>query len=255
MLDMVPWEKINDFLLKIETCEDVGVFADTALKSMGELVYFDKGLAYILNGAGAVVGEKYCNFQQQVSEAYLEYYSKLDIPRSPGRDWKKEPPGVEPLLRFVDWSQMEQGEYYTDYIEPQKLKYSCHMSLRDRDGITRVTFVWDRSHDVPFGEMEQKVIAGLLPHMNNRVCSLYRNALSDSRNTRGRILLETAGLTKREMEIVRLLCQGVSQAKISKMLYISATTTRKHITHIYEKLKVSSMQELLVRLFNSHTNS
>ena len=39
------------------------------------------------------------------------------------------------------------------------------------------------------------------------------------------------------------------------MLYISATTTRKHITHIYEKLKVSSMQELLVRLFNSHTNS
>ena len=93
MLDMVPWEKINDFLLKIETCEDVGVFADTALKSMGELVYFDKGLAYILNGAGAVVGEKYCNFQQQVSEAYLEYYSKLDIPRSPGRDWKRSRPG------------------------------------------------------------------------------------------------------------------------------------------------------------------
>jgi DNA-binding CsgD family transcriptional regulator len=41
---------------------------------------------------------------------------------------------------------------------------------------------------------------------------------------------------------------------ISKSLYISKATTYKHIAHIYEKLHVSSLQELLVRLLQ-HENS
>ena len=55
-------------------------------------------------------------------------------------------------------------------------------------------------------------------------------------------------LTSREAEIANLLCRGVSTANINRALYIAQSTTYKHIEHIYEKLHVSSQQELLVRL-------
>ncbi|MGI6506815.1 MAG: helix-turn-helix transcriptional regulator [Saccharofermentanales bacterium] len=254
MQDAIPWVKINDYLLKIENCKDVDEYATKALESMGDLVPFDKGLAYIMNGAGTIVGEKYCNFPQQLSKAYLEYYSKLDIVRSPGRDLKKEPPGTTPIIQFADWSLMGRTKYYVDYIEPQKLKYSCHMILRDQSGISRLCFVWDRSKDEPFSQLEQKMLRIVMVHMNNLASALFRRSLTNSRSIRLGIMLEMAELTMREKEIVRLLCQGVSQAEISKKLYISAATTRKHITHIYKKLNVSSLQELLVLLFNSRTH-
>ena len=59
---------------------------------------------------------------------------------------------------------------------------------------------------------------------------------------------ETANLTPRETEIAKLLCQGVKPANISKALYISLPTAYKHISNIYEKMHVTSRQELLVKL-------
>ena len=58
------------------------------------------------------------------------------------------------------------------------------------------------------------------------------------------------GLTKRETEIANLLCQGMTVQNISAVLYIVVTTTYKHIAHIYEKVGVSSQQELLVKMLN-----
>ncbi|MBQ8063256.1 MAG: DNA-binding response regulator, partial [Clostridia bacterium] len=59
--------------------------------------------------------------------------------------------------------------------------------------------------------------------------------------------------TDREVEIVDLICQGISPANISKILHIATSTTYKHIAHIYEKFHVSSRQELLVKLLNQST--
>ena len=55
-------------------------------------------------------------------------------------------------------------------------------------------------------------------------------------------------LTKREQEVVELLCRGLSPAHVSKTLKISVSTAYKHIAHIYKKLNVSSQQELLVKV-------
>ena len=53
------------------------------------------------------------------------------------------------------------------------------------------------------------------------------------------------GLTPREQEVFVLLAQGRSSTFISKELFISTNTVRKHIAHVYEKLGVHSRQELL----------
>lgn len=59
-----------------------------------------------------------------------------------------------------------------------------------------------------------------------------------------------ANLTAREIEVVDLLIQGIAPQEIAKILYISMSTTYKHITHIYGKFQVSNRQELMCRLLS-----
>lgn len=85
-----------------------------------------------------------------------------------------------------------------------------------------------------------------IPHLNNLHKNFYYQGFS--RKVIKRATWETANLTARETEIANLLCQGISPANISRTLYISLSTTYKHIANIYKKMHVSSQQELLVRL-------
>ena len=48
------------------------------------------------------------------------------------------------------------------------------------------------------------------------------------------------GLTSRELEVLRLLIEGLSDQEIAHALYISRRTVTTHVGHIYDKLGVSS---------------
>ena len=58
-------------------------------------------------------------------------------------------------------------------------------------------------------------------------------------------------LTKREIEVLQLLCKGRSKAYIGEDLFISENTVRSHTKHIYEKLNVHSKQEILNMMTDS----
>ncbi len=49
-----------------------------------------------------------------------------------------------------------------------------------------------------------------------------------------------AGLTDREVEIVRLLVKGLSRHEMAKQLIVSEHTVRHHLEHIYDKVGVST---------------
>jgi len=53
----------------------------------------------------------------------------------------------------------------------------------------------------------------------------------------------TAELTPRESEVHELLAQGLTNEEIAKQLFISLSTTKVHVKHIYEKLGVRSRLE------------
>ncbi|MGD1996451.1 MAG: response regulator transcription factor [Anaerolineae bacterium] len=53
-------------------------------------------------------------------------------------------------------------------------------------------------------------------------------------------------LTDRELEVLRLAAQGITNYDIAQQLYISVRTVEAHLTHIYNKLGVSSRTEAVV---------
>ena len=48
------------------------------------------------------------------------------------------------------------------------------------------------------------------------------------------------GLTDRELDVLRLLCRGLTNRKIGDELFISVKTVGRHVENIYAKIGVST---------------
>lgn len=64
----------------------------------------------------------------------------------------------------------------------------------------------------------------------------------------GRSLPGLERLSRREIEVVRMLLRGDRVPVIARQLFISQSTVRNHLSSVFRKLRVSSQQELIVLL-------
>jgi HD-GYP domain-containing protein (c-di-GMP phosphodiesterase class II) len=83
-------------------------------------------------------------------------------------------------------------------------------------------------------ELKQDVIAGRLDS------AAVAGVLEAAGHARSRRLDHAAGLTGREVDVLRLLARGMSSKQIAERLVISPKTARNHIEHIYAKIGASS---------------
>jgi DNA-binding CsgD family transcriptional regulator len=50
-------------------------------------------------------------------------------------------------------------------------------------------------------------------------------------------------LTRRELEILRLMSEGLSNAELARMLWVTEQTVKFHLSNIYRKLGVANRTE------------
>lgn len=56
--------------------------------------------------------------------------------------------------------------------------------------------------------------------------------------------------TEKELRVIQMLLEGQSNSEIALQLGVSTRAVEHHLTHIYERLEVSSRAEAIVKLLH-----
>lgn len=124
-------------------------------------------------------------------------------------------------------------------------------AMRDRQGIARTCPEQVRhAHDlatlrctIAGPELEAAWTEGSALSVEEAVAYALRGRRSGDRPVSGWDSLTTA-----EKEVVRLVCQGLSNPEVGRRLFISPRTVGHHLTHVYDKLGVRSRGALAKEL-------
>ena len=83
----------------------------------------------------------------------------------------------------------------------------------------------------------------LAPSVTRRVIEEFVRRPPSSGRT---VPSEVAELTARELEVLRLIAKGLSNAEIAKELFVSDTTVKTHVAHVLTKLGVRDRVQAVV---------
>ncbi|MCD7815887.1 MAG: helix-turn-helix transcriptional regulator [Bacteroides sp.] len=245
------WEKVYDFVYECGKVHDPKKFCQEIAQHVGELCPCDHVRVFFLDGNDHVADRYLIGVSKKKVDLYFDYFSEVEdgkykIPR--GLLDETDPYKEDSVVHIRDWTKVADDEFVRDYVRPLGLSCSLGFSLFNASGHHAVAFCLDRTRAEHFSPMEIQNLNYAVPLLNNH----YKNfsSVSMGRKKMVNISPEFSGLTHREAEVVMLLCTGISTDSISRKLHISRSTVYKHIAHIYEKLKVSSRQELLAYFMN-----
>lgn len=88
--------------------------------------------------------------------------------------------------------------------------------------------------------------APMSPEIARRVVEAFHTPFRPDPST-----VDDVKLSKRETEILELLCEGLANKEIADRLEISVETVRVHLKHVYEKLHVRSRTEAAMKFRDS----
>jgi DNA-binding NarL/FixJ family response regulator/class 3 adenylate cyclase len=88
----------------------------------------------------------------------------------------------------------------------------------------------------------------LAPSVTRRVIEEFvRRPLASARTLPAKL----EGLTARELEVLKLLARGLSNAEIAKELFVSETTVKTHVAHVLMKLDLRDRVQAVVLAYES----
>jgi predicted ATPase/DNA-binding CsgD family transcriptional regulator len=111
-------------------------------------------------------------------------------------------------------------------ISPRRSGYNAAITtLKQRLGEEAFTEAWDRGRRRQLNEVIARALSEQI--------SPASRAASPSQIARG-------GLTAREVEVLRLVCDGRSNREIGEQLFVSERTAQTHVQHILTKMDVNT---------------
>lgn len=144
-------------------------------------------------------------------------------------------------VRFSDSlsrRERERNPWYQGVMRPHSVEYECKLWLPAPSGEARAFFLSRSAAERDFVERDISVLNLLRPHLA---------AIRDRWERRRR----PPGLTDRELEVIWLIREGLTNQEIADRLVISTGTVRTHLENIFEKLGVHTRTAAVARAFNT----
>jgi DNA-binding CsgD family transcriptional regulator len=135
---------------------------------------------------------------------------------------------AEPLriTDVVSRARFRKSPFYSAVMRPLGFEHEIKLWLPAPPGHARF-FELERGSGPGFDERDRSFLSLLRPHLAGLRSRWERRPPLPS-------------LTERELDVLALVAQGLTNRQISRRLFISPATVRTHLEHIYDKLGVHS---------------
>lgn len=168
------------------------------------------------------------NIDEQAMREHASTWQYID-PITPLLRAKQRPTLVDEVMAA---SELKKTAFYNEFLKPCGMHHGVNVYfLRDGEDIGDLR-IWRAKGAPPFGQLEITLLHLLEPWF---VRALPKND-------------ETTQLTPREQEVVTLVCKGMEDKEVARLLNISFTTVRTHLNHALKKLDCANRTELASRL-------
>ena len=140
----------------------------------------------------------------------------------------------------------ERTRVYRDVWHPKGMFWGLFISLVHKDVPLAVIGIQRDKNSSDFSERDLYIMNTFKDPLERKFFSLMEDRKLAGNAGADRILKTSAsyGLTKRETEIVTLVCAGKGSDEMCQILYITHATLSKHLSNIYAKTKVKNRTQL-----------
>jgi DNA-binding CsgD family transcriptional regulator len=136
--------------------------------------------------------------------------------------------------------QLHRLDYYDQALQPLGIEHEVRLWLSAPSGIARYYFISRRKEDGDFSDSNREMLDLLRP---------FLVAVHEQFDVQAPTSENADGLTSRETEILGWVARGKTNKEIAGLLIVSPHTVRKHLEHVYEKLRVNSRTAAVARVF------
>ena len=255
MLDMQQneWEKINEIISKINEVDEIRAMREKFLKELKLLIYFDLAdfcLSDFRAGKAVslidpVVISRYSKkFEELFTFKYEKQFEQFDYTK-----WIFSNPDsiVFKESDIINNDARMKSAYYINYLKPLDLINVAGMSLAHKGIQLGAVNLYRTEQRGDFTDKDLYILNQFLPHLTRKLMIRHReSAKSLDRDKKiTSILTSEYNLSKREIEILKLVCDGKNNKEISEMLSITVNTVKKHMGNILYKFQVENRFQLV----------
>ena len=242
------WQYLLQMVTRVNYCDSYTETCDTILQQMRTLIPFQTGMIFqVSRENGRVVLGNPITTEPTDDKADHAFLKDSIYPH--WNEFISAPYSV--VFRQSDIiapSKMEKTRVYRELWMPRNIHWGLFVSLVSKDCSMAVLGLLRGHDDVDFSARDIYIMNTLKDPLERKYNSLYEGRLQRSGGmTHPERIAKTASrfsLTKRETEIVGLVCLGNSSEDMCQRLYITHATLSKHLSNIYSKTKVRNRTQL-----------
>jgi len=163
-------------------------------------------------------------------DRWVRYYSRHDPFQQEGVS-RSSVCKVDDILPYRRWVNLK---IYNEFYQPQNIHYKLSMYLLSSTRILGLIGMFRSRKHQDFSKEDVAKARVLVPHLTTAV----ENLIQLQELTPRTLVVKEYQLTKREIDVVRCVCQGLTNDEIGKRLYISRFTVETHLKNIFDKTGV-----------------
>lgn len=243
------WITMNDMLLELYSIEDITYVKEKFLHLIRLLIpYSQASFTYIDKHSRVIDMNKsvFVDIDEDLLKKYNDNYYKFDYVFNTFNYMKSV---VYRDTDILDENIRRKTKFYQEFLLPQNVPYAGGLILVKDTNLLGVVTLF-RSKE--YGDLSYKDLF-ILDQFKNHITNILDKLDSQTMiitniSDKKYKLIKEYNLSIREVEIVELILNGLSNNDISNQLMISTSTVKKHVYNIFTKFSVSSRSQLIMQV-------